>query len=64
MSFGPVGQYEKLAGRAYGEVDPGDPRNAVVTDIGLAPRNAGGKVEYSMDRRPKWCRQVSRRECT
>jgi hypothetical protein len=49
MSFGSVGQYEKLAGKAYGEVDPGDPRNAVITDIGLAPRNAGGRVEYSMD---------------
>src|SRR5262249_10263996 len=45
-SFGAAGQYEKLAGRAYGEVDPADPRNAGITDIGLAPRNAGGKVEY------------------
>src|SRR5262245_19568195 len=48
-SFGAAGQYEKLVGRAYGEVDPGDPRNAVITDIGLAPRNGAGKVEYSMD---------------
>src|SRR5262252_5371034 len=44
QSFGTVGQYEKLAGRAYGEVDPGDPRNAVITDVGLAPRNAAGMV--------------------
>jgi hypothetical protein len=50
--FGPngsVGQYEKLRGIAYGELDPADPRNAVITDLQLAPRNARGKVEYSMD---------------
>jgi hypothetical protein len=45
-SFGEVGQYEKLVGRAFGEVDPGDPRNQGITDIQLAPRNARGKVEY------------------
>ncbi len=48
-TFGRVGQYEKLRGRAYGEVDPTDPRNAVITDIDLAPRNANGMVEYSME---------------
>ncbi|MBH98178.1 MAG: hypothetical protein CMM56_06970 [Rhodospirillaceae bacterium] len=48
-SFGSVGQYEKLHGRAYGELDPTDPHNAIITDINLAPRNANGKVEYSMD---------------
>src|SRR5437762_11446920 len=45
-SFGAVGQYETLAGRAYGELDPNDPHNAVITDIRLAPRNGTGKVEY------------------
>ena len=49
LSFGEVGQYEKLAGRAFGEVDPNDPRNALIVDIGLAPRNARGRVEYSTD---------------
>ena len=44
--FGAVGQYEKLVGRAYGEVDPRDRRNAVINDILLAPRNARGMVEY------------------
>jgi hypothetical protein len=44
-----VGQYEKLVGRAFGEVDPTDPKNAVIVDIGLAPRNARGNVEYSFD---------------
>jgi hypothetical protein len=49
LSFGAVGQYEKLRGTAFGEIDPSDPRNAVITDIELAPRNLGGMVEYSMD---------------
>jgi len=48
-SFGNVGQYEKLVARAFGELDPNDRRNVVITDIGLAPRNTRGMVEYSMD---------------
>src|SRR3982751_6417175 len=44
-----VGQYEKLAGRAFGEVNPNDPKNALIVDIGLAPRNTAGNVEYSFD---------------
>ena len=44
--FGDVGQYEKIVGRAYGEVDPRDRRNALINDILLAPRNARGMVEY------------------
>ena len=47
VSFGTAGQYEKLAGRFFGEVDPADPLNALITDIRLAPRNARGMVEYS-----------------
>jgi hypothetical protein len=42
-----VGQYERLVGMAYGELDPNDPKNSVIVDIKLAPRNAAGKVEYS-----------------
>jgi hypothetical protein len=49
VSFGDAGRYEKLAGRAFGELDPKSPLNAVITDIGLAPRNARGKVEYATD---------------
>lgn len=49
LSFGSVGQYEKLRGIATGELDPNDPRNKVITDIDFAPRNAAGMVEYSMD---------------
>ena len=48
-SFGVVGQYEKFRGTAFGELDPNDPRNAVITDIEFAPRNANGMVEYSTD---------------
>lgn len=48
-SFGAVGQYEKLKGKVYGEVDPRDPRNAVIVDLQHAPRNARGMVEYSSD---------------
>jgi len=43
---GSAGPYETIAGRAYGELDPNDPRNAIITDIRLAPRNARGQVEY------------------
>lgn len=43
----PRGQVRKLTGRFYGEVDPADPLNAGIADIGLTPRNARGKVEYS-----------------
>src|SRR5262249_44123772 len=49
IAFGAVGAYEKLIGKAYGEIDPGDARNALITDLALAPRNARGMVEYAMD---------------
>ena len=45
-AYGAAGQYETLAGRAFGELDPKDPHNALITDIALAPRNARGMVEY------------------
>ena len=35
-----------MSGKFYGELDPADPKNALITDIQLAPRNARGKVEY------------------
>ena len=49
LAFGTVGQYEKLRGTAFGELDPADPQNAIITDIELAPRNSNGKVQYSTD---------------
>ena len=47
--FGDVGQYEKIRGTAYGELDPKDPQNSVITDIEFAQTNSKGMVEYSMD---------------
>ncbi len=49
VAFGEVGQYEKIVGRAFGEVDPADPRNAVIVNIDKAPRNPAGRVEYVVD---------------
>jgi hypothetical protein len=46
-SFGEAGAYVHIVGRVSGELDPGDPANAVIQDISLAPRNARGMVEYS-----------------
>ncbi len=46
QSFGTTGQYEKIKGIATGEIDPSDPRNALITDIQLAPKNAAGRVTY------------------
>ncbi len=43
---GDAGRYETLTGRAFGELDPFDPQNALITDIALAPRNANQKVAY------------------
>ncbi|MEO8050827.1 MAG: alpha/beta hydrolase domain-containing protein [Acidobacteriota bacterium] len=48
-SWPDVGQYEKIVGKAFGELDPKDPKNAVIVDLQLAPKNAAGKVEYSFD---------------
>ena len=53
-----VGQYEKITGVAYAEVDPADRRNAIIVDIGLAEPQAApgqpgktdkGKVAYLLN---------------
>ena len=38
--------FQQLTGRAFGELDPTDPHNALITDIQIAPRNANGNVAY------------------
>src|SRR2546425_4515650 len=38
--------YETITGRAFGELDPMDSHNSIITDITLAPTNANGMVEY------------------
>ncbi|MEQ1595711.1 MAG: alpha/beta hydrolase domain-containing protein [Casimicrobium sp.] len=43
---GPAGAIKRISGRAYGELDPSHPGNAIIQDISLAPKNAAGKVEY------------------
>jgi hypothetical protein len=48
-AFEGIGPYEKIVGKAFGELDPNDPKNAVIVDIQLAPKNANGKVEYAFD---------------
>jgi len=48
-SYGTVGEYERLTGTIAGEVDPADPKNAIIQDLALAPLNANGMVGYSAD---------------
>ena len=48
-SFDNVGTYDLITARATVAVDPADPRNAVIADIGMAPRNAAGQVEVVSD---------------
>ena len=42
-----AGGYELLEGHFRGALNPNDKHNAGVNDIGIAPRNAADKVEYS-----------------
>jgi hypothetical protein len=48
-SFGDVGSYQRITARATIALDPADDRNAVITDLALAPRNADGRVEAIAD---------------
>ena len=48
-SFGEVGPYERITAKAVIALDPADDRNAVITDLAQAPRNADGKVEATAD---------------
>src|SRR5215813_10497145 len=57
-SFPGVGQYVKITGVAYAEVDPTDRRNNVIVDIALAQtqpatgqpgKTPGGKVAYLLN---------------
>jgi len=47
--FGKVGPYERLVGKAYFQVDPKSPANAIIVDVDKAPRNEKGMVEFSAD---------------
>ncbi len=48
-AFGASGPYERIAGRAFFAVDPTLPANQIVVDIGKAPRDENGLVEFSAD---------------
>src|SRR6185436_17996166 len=49
QSFGSVGPYERIVGTIRFAADPEHAVNRAVTDIGLAPRNSAGRVEFSGD---------------
>jgi len=49
FSWPGVGQYERIVGKAFAEVNPSDPRNAVIVDIQHALPNASGNVEYAFN---------------
>ena len=49
QSFGTTGAYEKIAGTMRFAVDPAHPLHQRVTDMGLAPCNVQGRVEFSGD---------------
>ena len=49
QTFGDAGKYEQIDGVAHFTVDPAHPDNAVIADIGLAPRNQAGGVEFTSD---------------
>ena len=44
--MGDRGPYEQLTGVAHFAVDPKSPANANIVDLGLAPRNDKGRVEF------------------
>ena len=48
-SFGDVGPYERITARATIALDPADDRNAIITDLALAPRSPDGRVEAVAD---------------
>jgi hypothetical protein len=48
-AFGDVGPYQQLDGTVHFAVDPDHPRNAGITDLKLAPRDAHGLVRCSAD---------------
>lgn len=47
--FSSVGQYEKISGRLFGEVDPSAVENAGIVNLDKARPNETGRVAYSTD---------------
>ncbi|MFN7979051.1 MAG: alpha/beta hydrolase domain-containing protein [Vicinamibacterales bacterium] len=48
-AFGRAGAYEKVVGTVHFTADPAAARNRGIVDLGLAPVNAAGVVEYTAD---------------
>ena len=48
-SFGLTGPYQKLTGKVFFAVDPGNSANRIIADIDLAPTNSQGEVEFSSE---------------
>ncbi|MDA0284668.1 MAG: hypothetical protein O3B86_15065, partial [Planctomycetota bacterium] len=48
-SFGDVGSYERIVGRAFFEIDPNLPGNQRIIDLQHAAVNERGRVEFSAD---------------
>ena len=49
QAFGDVGPYDQITALALFEIDPKHARNRDIVDIDLAPRNAGGTVQFVSD---------------
>ncbi len=48
-TFGTVGQYTVISGIVHGRLNPNHPANAGIVDLGLAPVDSDGMVEYTTD---------------
>jgi hypothetical protein len=49
QSFGDVGPYEKITGHIQFWLDPANPHNKQIVDLGLAEKNKRGMVEFFAD---------------
>lgn len=48
-AFGVAGPFEKIVGRVYFKVKPGEPHNRVIVDLDKAEKSADGDVVFSSD---------------
>ena len=48
-AFGDAGPYEKITGRLHFALDPANPANRPIVDIGLAPKDGAGRVTFAGD---------------
>ena len=48
-AFGAGGAYERVTGTARGELDPSDTHNWGILNLDKAPKNADGRIEYTVE---------------